>query len=128
MQTESSAAVEQIVEAYFKGLHFADTTLLRSIFSDDCVLKSPGIRRSLNDWLSFVGSRPVPADINAPFAYQILDIQMLGEQAMVKAYCPLLGNHFIDYLGLLHEHGRWRIVNKMYADQPDGDTCEDHKN
>ena len=53
------------------------------------------------------------------FAPKIINIDILGEQAMVKAECPLLGNFYIDFLSLLKEKGQWKIVNKMYSNAPD---------
>lgn len=116
--TDDETQIRQMMQHYFEGLHNADSALLASIFSEDCVLKAPGIRRDRQRWLSLVASRPVPADTGAAFAYQILALEISGEQAMVKVRCPLLQDVFIDYLGLLKENGQWLIVNKMYADQP----------
>ena len=113
--------VEHIIDRYFKGLHHADVTLLDDIFHDDCVLKSPNLRRDKRVWLNMVSTRKVPAEQGDPFAYQILNIEISGNQAMVKVLCPLLGATYIDYLGLLYENNQWRIVNKMYADMPNGD-------
>jgi len=109
--------VKAVVEAYFEGLHQGDVVKLRSIFSADCVLKAPGIRRDMDTWLSLVETRPTPAQQGDSFNYRIISLEVLGDQAMVKLYCPLLGSHFIDYLGLLYEDGSWLIVNKMYADE-----------
>jgi len=35
---------------------------------------------------------------------------------MVKLECPLFEYCYIDFLGLLKEDGRWKIVTKMYTD------------
>lgn len=118
MQPNSADAILRIVQAYFEGLHHADVEKLTSIFSPDCILKAPGVRRDLSQWLELVESRPTPAALGHSFAYEILNIETLGEQALVKVYCPLFGREFIDYLGLLQENGKWLIVNKMYADMP----------
>lgn len=110
--------VEGLLQRYFDGLHHADTRLLDSIFDDDARLYAPGIRRSKAEWLALVASRPVPQALGHTFAYQVLAIELCGEQALAKVSCPLLGRHFVDYLGLLKEQGRWRIVVKQYADNP----------
>ena len=112
-------AVRQVIHDYFDGLHFADTNLLEGVFSEDCVLKAPGIRRTRQQWLELVASRNVPAKLGTQKNYQILSLEVMGEQAMVKVLCPLLDDIFIDYLGLLFENGQWLIVNKMYAHQPE---------
>lgn len=111
--------IESLVHDYFKGLHYGEVEMLEPLFSEDCVLKAPGVRRTREEWLNLVKNRPIPASRGDKFGSQILSIEVLGEQAMVKTYVPLLGNEFIDYLGLLKENGSWMIVNKMYADKSD---------
>ncbi len=108
--------ITAIVQDYFDGLHSADLSKLERIFHPDATLKAPGLRRSLQEWLQFVGEREVPADLEAEFGYRILSLDIAGEQAMVKVLCPLLDRCYVDFLGLLKEDGHWLIVNKMYAD------------
>lgn len=119
-QTHSGAhgEIEATIEKYFKGLHLANADMLESVFSADCVLKAPGIRRTRHEWLEFVQNRPVPSTRGDKYAYKILSIDVSGEQAMVKVDVPLLDSNFIDYLGLLRENNQWHIVNKMYAVKP----------
>lgn len=121
MQPDSLTNINGIVQTYFDALHHADVEKLKSIFSPDCVLKAPGIRRSLDQWFDLVQHRAVPAAQGESFDFELLSIESLGDQAMVKVYCPLLGSEFVDYLGLLCENGQWLIVNKMYADLPRGE-------
>ena len=108
--------IKDIVQAYFDGLHNGDVTMLTSIFHQDAWLKAPGIRRSLNEWLTDVANRPVPAEQGHEFAFRLLSIDVVQDQAMVKIQCPLFDFHYIDFLGLLKEQGQWLIVNKMYTD------------
>ena len=111
-------AITALLGHYFDGLHRADTALLNQIFDDDVRLYAPGVRRSKQQWLELVANRPVPAALGHAFAYQILSVELSGEQALAKVACPLLGRHYIDYLSLLKEQGQWRIVAKLYADNP----------
>lgn len=108
--------VSAIVQDYFDGLHYGDVAKLRSIFHADVFLKAPGSRRSLEQWLSAVASRPVPSQQGRPYEFKLLSIEVIKDQAMVKLECPLFEHRYIDFLGLLKEDGRWKIVNKMYTD------------
>lgn len=108
--------VMSLVKDYFDGLYFADVDKLRSIFHDDAFLKAPGLRRSLNEWLTAVSHRPVPAVEGLPYDFKLLSIEVVQDQAMVKLDCPLFEHAYLDYLGLLKEDGHWLIVNKMYTD------------
>lgn len=118
-ETGDFDAVIRCLNQYFEGLHTANIELLDAIFHDDAMLKAPDMRRSKQVWLEAVASRDVPAQLGHDFNYRILSVEVIGDQAMAKVYCPLLGRHYIDFLGLLKENTHWKIVNKMYADSPD---------
>ena len=105
-----------LVQDYFDGLHHGDVKKLRAIFHPDAFLKAPGLRRSLEEWLDAVSSRPVPELQGLPYDYKLLAIEIIKDQAMVKLECPLFDHFYVDYLGFLKENGRWLIVNKMYTD------------
>ncbi|OIQ26789.1 MAG: hypothetical protein BM561_02085 [Vibrio sp. MedPE-SWchi] len=105
-----------VLNKYFDGLHQGDSAKLRSIFHADAWLKAPGVRRSLETWLKDVEEREIPASLNLPFSFKVLDLDIVKDQAMAKIYCPLFDYEYIDYLGLLKEEGQWRIVSKMYTD------------
>lgn len=107
-----------LVQDYFDGLHHADTEKLERIFDDNAWLCAPGVRRSKQQWLEQVASRPIPASAGYAYEYQLLSIELSAEKAMVKVFCPLLGQHYIDFLGLLKEQQQWKIVSKIYATTP----------
>lgn len=108
--------IETIVQSYFDGLYEGDSQKLRAQFHPDAFLKAPGIRRSLEQWLADVESRPKPVEQGQEKAFRILAMDVVKSQAMVKVSCPLFHYQYIDFLGLLKEDGNWLIVNKMYAD------------
>ena len=108
-----------LVQNYCDGLYHGDISTLRAIFHSDVFLKAPGLRRSLEQWLDAVASRPVPVQQGQPYGFKLLSIEVIKNQAMVKLECPLFDHFYVDYLGLLKENGRWLIVNKMYTDLQD---------
>ena len=114
--TTDLSAIEAILQGYFDGLYHGDVTKLTSIFHPDAWLKSPGVRRSLSQWLANVATRETPAELNKPFKFKILSIDVVQDQAMAKIHCPLFDFNYIDFLGLLKEEGKWKIVTKMYTD------------
>ena len=119
----AEADIKEMVGRYFDGLHHGDVALLRPLFHPDCILKMPGGRRSRAQWLDDVASRPIPYETGHPWNYRILSLELEGDQAMVKAKCPLPHGNFTDYLGLLNENGVWKIVNKMYATEEMRTEC-----
>ena len=112
-------SVISLVQDYCDGLYQGDISKLRSIFHSDVFLKAPGLRRSLEQWLDAVASRPVPSQQGRSYDFNLLSIEIIKDQAMVKLECPLFDHLYVDYLGLLKENGRWLIVNKMYTDLQD---------
>lgn len=117
MNNPEHDAIHLILQAYFEGLHDGDSAKLRPIFHPQAQLQAPGLRRSLEEWLELVDERISPARRGDAYAYRVLSLEVLGDQAMARIDCPLLGRRYVDYLGLLREDGIWRIVNKMYADR-----------
>jgi len=107
--------INEILQEYFDGLYEGDVDKLRSIFHLDTVLKANGLRRTRDEWLDAIASRPVPKEQGFNYDFNVISIEIINDQAMVKANVPLMAGHYIDYLGLLKEDGRWLIVNKMYT-------------
>lgn len=114
--TSDLAVIEVILQGYFDGLYHGDVIKLTSLFHPDAWLKAPGVRRSLAQWLEDVATRSTPAELNKPFLFKILSIDVVQDQAMAKIHCPLFDFNYIDFLGLLKEEGKWKIVTKMYTD------------
>lgn len=104
-----------LLNEYFDALYDGSAERLRAIFHDDAWLKGNGYRKTRDEWLEAVASRPVPRDEGMAFSFNILSLEILGDQAMAKVDVPLLAAHFIDFLGLLRENGEWKIVNKMFT-------------
>ena len=108
-------AVIEILNSYFDGLYYGDTDKLRRLFHEDAWLKGNGYRKSRDEWLETVASRPKPSEQGMDFAFNILSLEIVDDQAMARVDTPLPAAHFIDFLGLLKEEGQWKIVNKMFT-------------
>lgn len=108
-----------LVNDYFQGLQHADEERLRTIFHPGAFLKAPNLRRSLEQWLEVMATRPIPAEQGQVNNFKLLSIEVTKDQAVVKLDCPLFDHAYIDFLSLLKEDGRWLIINKMYTDMKD---------
>lgn len=104
-----------LLNDYFDGLFEGDVMKLRSVFHEDAWLKGNGYRKTRDEWLSAVATRPVPRDEGLEFGFNIQSLEIVGDQAMAKVDVPLPAAHFIDFLGLLKEDEQWRIVTKMFT-------------
>ena len=108
-------AVIELLNNYFDGLYEGDVEKLRGIFHDDAWLKGNNYRKTRDEWLEAVATRPVPSEEGMDFRFNIQSLEIVDDQAMAKVDTPLLAAHFIDFLGLLKEDGQWKIVNKMFT-------------
>jgi hypothetical protein len=115
-QVGDFSTITTVIQGYFHGLYYGDVAKLSALFHEDAWLKAPSVRRSLTQWLTDVANRPTPFEQDRPFAFEILAIDIVQDQAMVKVKCPLFDFNYVDFLGLLKEQGQWLIVNKMYSD------------
>ena len=104
-----------LLQDYFDGLYEGDVTKLRNVFHDDAWLKGNNYRKSRDEWLAAVATRPIPKDEGMDYGFKVMSLDIVDDQAMATVDVPLLAAHFIDFLGLLKEDGTWKIVNKMYT-------------
>jgi Putative lumazine-binding len=112
---EDSQIINAILQDYFDGLYEGDVAKLQHIFHDDAWLKGNNFRKSRDEWLAAVATRPIPKDKKMDYGFKVISLDVVGDQAMAKVDVPLLAAHYIDFLGLLKENGSWKIVNKMYT-------------
>ena len=112
---EDAQIIETLLHDYFDGLYEGDVTKLRNVFHDDAWLKGNNYRKSRDEWLAAVATRPIPKDEGMDYEFKVISLDIVDDQAMAKVDVPLLAAHFIDFLGLLKEDGTWKIVNKMYT-------------
>lgn len=116
MNSIDKREITTIIEQYFDGLHQGDVALLKSIFHQNAWLMSPNAWRSREQWLTDVNDRQTPVAQGRDYCFELLSIDIVKDQAMVKVRCPLFDFNYIDFLGLLKENNRWLIVSKMYTD------------
>lgn len=108
--------IRAVINQYFEGLYHGHVLTLRAVFHPDTWLIAPGARRSMSQWLTDVADRPAPVSLGQAYRFEILSIDRVQDQAMVKIKCPLFDFNYVDFLGLLKERGQWLIVSKMYTD------------
>lgn len=109
------ASIQALMRDYFTGLYEGDVEKLRDVFHDDAYLKANGYRKTRDEWLDAVATRPIPKNEGMEYNFHVMSLEIIGDQALVKVNVPLLAAHFIDFLGLLKEEGQWKIVNKMFT-------------
>lgn len=115
-------SIRQLLSLYFGGLHGGDTDVLRSVFHPGAALfAAPGGERyhkTLDAYLAGVAARPSPQQLGEPFRMSVLSVDVVNNIGVAKVHVPARGLNYFNYLSLLREDGRWRIVNKVFDDVP----------
>lgn len=112
-------AIQQVIQAYFRGVFQGDIALLREVFHPQAYLfgdiKGQTYCKALEEYLDVVANRQSPATLGETFRMEILSIEILQEVAHVRVHCPMLGYNYYDYLALLQSEGKWKIANKLFT-------------
>lgn len=112
-------AVRAVVQLYFDGITKPDSVALRRAFAPESRLMF--VRRDgslymtpFEDWVAFT-RRPGMA---AGKENRLLSIDIAGSAAVAKVDLEWPGVHYVDYLSLLKTRGEWRIVTKIWWQEP----------
>nr|WP_267874093.1 nuclear transport factor 2 family protein [Massilia soli] len=115
-------AIRQVLSDYFSGLYTGDIDLLRSVFHPQAAsfaeVDGQAYHQPVEAWFDKVAQRTAPAVLGEPCAMRVLSIDVLNAIAMAKVHVPARGFDYYNYLSLLHQGGRWRIVNKVFDELP----------
>lgn len=123
MNTPEQEAIRETFQAYFQGLHRGDPGLLSQAFDSAatiCGYGGDGTLKtlSLDQFIGFVKSLPIPADNGEPFDMEVLSIDISGRVAAAKVRDLYQGRDFTDHLHLIRRpDGNWRIFGKVFHSQ-----------
>ena len=119
---DAHAEVLSVVDAYCKGVFMGDVELLRSVFHPKAALfaevRGQPYYRPLEEYLSVVANRQSPGALGEAFRMKPLAVEVTHEIALAKVHCPMFDYNYIDYLSLVRQDGKWRIVTKLFTDVP----------
>lgn len=105
--------------AYCEGIYSGDIERLRSAFHSSAILwgevKGQPYHRPLEEYLTVVRHRQSPQALGEAYGMQILSMEILGNIALAKVRCRMLGYNYIDFLSLLYQENRWSIVAKLFT-------------
>lgn len=113
------AEIDDLVEAYYQGMHAGDGDLLRRAFDPDARVRGFFASQFLDSPLEgFVGamtSGPSPASQGEARRLEILQVRVDGDIATAVVLDTVHGATFTDHLALVRGEGGWRIVGKTYT-------------
>lgn len=119
MYTDEIKEIENLINIYFKGIYYGDTSSLETCFSINAFvygdIKSNIVTKSANEYLETVKLRKSPNDLGETLNMSIIGIDILGKIALAKLHVPMLGYNYYDYLSLVNIDNNWKIVNKIFT-------------
>jgi hypothetical protein len=118
-QAQEEAAVRAVVQAYFDGMMRGDQTLLKNAFHAESFLIGPGQKDAnripFASWhTGFTGPIGNPQE----HRNSILSVDVAGNAAVAKTELDWPRVRYVDYLSLLKVNGEWKIVNKIWHQEP----------
>ncbi|WP_323776348.1 nuclear transport factor 2 family protein [Leisingera sp.] len=115
--------VSDLMEAYFEGLHQADSAMLRKVFHPQlayvCATEDDELYLDLETYMRRVDGREPPAKRGDPREEEILEIAFASDRlARVSARMTMMGRDFHDLLTLVRYGAEWRIIAKVFSYVP----------
>jgi hypothetical protein len=111
-----------VANAYLRGVYTGDSAALARLFDPGAQvygeIDGQPYHKSIATYLEGVASRQSPQQLGEPCRMDILALDSLGSIANVKLHSPMLGFNYHLYLTLRRLDGKWRIVNKTFANRP----------
>ena len=115
--SDSSAISKIIEDIYLKSLYTGDTALLGSIFHPESLLfgdiHGEPYAKTLDQYLTGVGTRQSPADSGLPFHGEIISVKVVNSIAVAEVQVTMYTFIYHDFLSFHWTGDQWLIVNKM---------------
>lgn len=114
------AEVSRLMERYFDGLYYADSTSLRTVFHPElayiCATEGDELFLDLETYMARIDNREPPAKRREPRNDKILEIAFANERmARVTARMTMMERSYLDYLTLIRHGSEWRVVTKAFT-------------
>lgn len=111
--------IERLLQAYFDGLYHCDVDMLASVFHPRAVYatadETPMLIRSMEEYFPVIAARQSPAARKEVRRDHIDSIDLAGANtAMARVRCRIGDRDFVDFLSLVRDGGKWRIIAKVF--------------
>lgn len=108
-----------VLQDYFDGLYNCDVDLFRQVFHPQAIYatadETPLLYRDMPTYFEVLAQREAPATRGEPRQDVIDQIQFAGANtAFAQVRCRIGSKQFIDFLTLVREAGKWKIMAKIF--------------
>lgn len=115
----ASAELQDCLQHYLDGLYHCDIQALQQVFHPKAryvgAPEGRWLNLSMEEYLPMVAARE-PGSLRGETRLEAIEsMQFAGpDVAAVRLRCRIGPRFFTDFLSLVREQGRWRIVNKLF--------------
>lgn len=120
MTPDNHAEITKLMQAYFEGLHHADSTMLRRVFHPRlayvCATEGDELYLDLENYMARIDKREPPAKRGETRDEAVLEIAFGNDRlARVNARMRMMGREFLDFLTCVREGDEWRVISKVFT-------------
>jgi hypothetical protein len=113
-------SIRQVLTYYAEGLRTGDVDLLKQAFHPQSIMTGyfggDLILTPIEGFYDLVRNSPAPSVSGEPYAYEIGEVDVIGDTATAEvSETSLLGHDFADRFHLVRIDGRWQIVSKIFS-------------
>lgn len=118
------AALEKTIQTYYRAMYDSDGAAIDHCFHPSATVcgfdtvVGDLVEMDRDGFRGFVEAQPAAAERGEPYDMKLASVDIKGRTAMVKVEDLYLGKRFTDYLLLVKDGGRWRILNKVWHADP----------
>lgn len=125
LSTEETG-IRQVLDYYSEGMRTGNIETLREGFHEMAILcgylGDELIAAPIEGLYEWVSANPAPAETGTVFSCSVLAIEVTGRVATATVREIDSEHTVIDYFHLLKESDRWRIVSKLWDNEPQADN------
>jgi len=119
MFDKQSDEIKTVIYNYFEGIYNGNPTQLEDVFHPQTHLfgdiNGAPYFKSITEYIDGVKNRQSPKELGEKFNMEILSVEIIGENAIIKARLKMLGFNYYDLLSLTKINGTWKIVTKLFT-------------
>jgi hypothetical protein len=119
MFDNQSNKIKAVIYNYFEGIYNGNPAQLEEVFHPKSHLfgdiNGAPYFKSVTEYIDGVKNRKSPKELGEKFNMEILSIDIIGNNAIIKANLKMLGFNYYDLLSLTNINGHWKIVTKLFT-------------
>ena len=112
--------ITDTLQYYLDGLYYADSSILSQVFHADARYINTTVddymNYSMNEYFNIIDQRIAPAVSQQNRIEKIISIEVANQtMAFAKVFLTMMNRDYSDYLTLIWDQDRWKIISKVFS-------------